>query len=118
MKNPTTINSKLNTLTGRCDFLKLPPPLTNVNISNSSTYKATIPALLHPVYTRVGRAALCICLAGLPLLMGSCEKEPLTDATTPDATRSLEPTDTTGTPSLGMVITINPEWEGQTDITY
>ena len=50
--------------------------------------------------------------------MGSCEKEPLTDATTPDATRSLEPTDTTGTPSLGMVITINPEWEGQTDITY
>ena len=60
MKKPTTMNSKPNTLTGRCDLLKSPPPLTNVNIITNSTYKATIPALLHSVYTRVGRAFSCL----------------------------------------------------------
>lgn len=107
MKKPTTMNSKPNILTGRCDLLQSPPPLTDVNIINSSSYKAKIPALLNSVYTRVGRALTfrracfrsaklkqdslcprliaalsCICLAALPLLMGSCQQD---EAATEDA---------------------------------
>ena len=82
MKTTKTMNSKQNNLTGRCDLLQSPPPLTDVNIINCSIYKATTPALLHSVYTRVGRAALCLCLAALPLFMGSCQQD---EAATEDA---------------------------------
>ena len=81
------MNIYRNTLGGRYDLLKLPPPLTdvdliNVNIAYSSTNKATTPALLHSAYTRVGRAVLFLCLAALPLLMGSCQQD---EAATEDA---------------------------------
>ena len=61
---------------------KVPPPLTYVNINSSSTSKATPYALLHTAYTRVGRALLCLCLAALPLFMGSCQQD---EAATEDA---------------------------------
>ena len=75
MKKPKTMYIYRNTLGGRSDLLKSPPPLTNVNIEYSSTDKATTPALLYSVYTRVGRGFLCICLAALPLFMGSCQQD-------------------------------------------
>ena len=62
IKKPTTMNSKLNTLIGRCNLLKLPPPLTDVNIIDSYTNKAATPALLHSVYSVRGRAFSCASL--------------------------------------------------------
>lgn len=76
------MNIYRNTLGGRYDLLKLPPPLTDVDLIFSSTNKAITPALLHSVYTRVGRAVLCLCLAALPLFMGSCQQD---EAATEDA---------------------------------
>ena len=70
-----------NTLGGRSDLLKSPPPLTNINIACSYTNKATTPALLHSVYTHVGRAVLFLCIIA-PLLMGSCQQK---EAATEDA---------------------------------
>ena len=74
------------------------PPLSSLHLSPSTI-------LLCP-------------LLGAALLFVSCDKEPLTGAAAPGATRSLEPSDTTGTPSLGMTITVNPEWDGEQSYNY
>jgi len=54
---------------------KIPPPTQLDNISTTPRSKATTHALLHSVYTRVGRALLCLCFAALPLFMGSCQQD-------------------------------------------
>lgn len=61
---------------------KVPPPAPLNDILATPRSKATTPALLHSVYTRVGRAFLCLCLAALPLFMGSCQQD---EAATEDA---------------------------------
>lgn len=61
---------------------KVPPPTPLNDILATSASKATTPALLHTAYTRVGRALLCLCLAALPLFMGSCQQD---EAATEDA---------------------------------
>ena len=61
---------------------KVPPPTPLNDILATSASKATTPALLHSAYTRVGRALLCLCLAALPLFMGSCQQD---EAATEDA---------------------------------
>ena len=61
---------------------KLPSPTPLNDILATSASKATTSALLHSAYTRVGRALLCLCLAVLPLFMGSCQQD---EAATEDA---------------------------------
>lgn len=61
---------------------KLPPPTPLNDILATSASKATTSALLHSAYTRVGRAVLFLCLAALPLFMGSCQQD---EAATEDA---------------------------------
>ena len=61
---------------------KLPSPTPLNDILTTSGSKATTSALLHSAYTRVGRAVLFLCLAALPLFMGSCQQD---EAATEDA---------------------------------
>ena len=61
---------------------KLPPPTPLNDILATSASKATTSALLHSAYTRVVRAVLFLCLAALPLFMGSCQQD---EAATEDA---------------------------------
>lgn len=61
---------------------KLPPPTPLNDILATPRSKATTPALLHSVYTRGGRAFLCLCLAALSLFMSSCQQD---EAATEDA---------------------------------
>lgn len=61
---------------------KVPPPTPLNDILATPRSKATTSALLHSACTCVGRAVLCMCLAALPLFMGSCQQD---EAATEDA---------------------------------
>ena len=111
------MTNKHNNLCNSLIFRRLlPPPISSDNVGNNF-FGLTTPALSPRSLTFRGRAFLLF-LTVMTVLFSSCEKEPLTDATPPGATRSQEPADTTGTPSLGMVITINPDWDGEQSYSY
>ena len=67
------MNTKHNTQIRMRVGSVLPPPLTDINIKKSASYRTSIYALLHSVHTRVGRAFLCLVV---PLFfLASCEKK-------------------------------------------
>ena len=114
----TTMTNKRENLCNSLIFRRLlPPPISSDNVNNNSCRGSSTPALSPRSLTSRGRVFLLF-LTVVTALFSSCEKEPLTDATPPGATRSQEPADTTGTPSLGMTITINPEWDGEQSYSY
>lgn len=76
------------------------------------------PALLHRPLARCSRVFCCLLLLLMPLVLASCQKE--LPATTPSSnlTRTIDTADSTAAAGLGLTITVDTTWAGETYINY
>jgi hypothetical protein len=97
-------------------LIKLPPPICNP--LRLARYFTDIGknSLLHQALASCGRVIMFLCLALFLLTLTACEKEiPAED----DAlTRAAQPNDSTASGGLGIVVTIDTVWKGETYINY
>jgi len=100
------------------------PPLfckingNGVTADNTASHReiATQTTLLHQALASCGRVFLCLCLTFFLLTFTACEKEIPVDA---DAlTRSAQENDSTARGGLGITVTIDTVWKGETYINY
>ena len=76
------------------------------------------PALLHRPLARCSRVFCCLLLLLMPLVLASCQKEQPAAPPSSDITRTAESADSTAAAGLGLTITVDTTWAGETHINY
>ena len=108
-------NTTYNALNMR-GLKELPPPLCKLTgITTTPRDTATSP-LLHQASASCGRFFTFLCLTLFLLTFTACEKEIPADD---DAlTRAAQQNDSTARGGLGITVTIDTVWKGETHINY
>ena len=112
------MNNKYHTQNTKAGGKILPPPTSYKLNPNFGVFNFN-ESLLHRPLARCGRVFCCLLLLlWMPLVFASCEKEQPATAPSSDLTRTIDTADSTAAAGLGLTITVDTTWAGETYINY